>query len=511
MSKKHAFLASLCASACMTGLAYADAPATWETGNLHTVSLIMSEPMMKVDGGYHELIDGLYLKPKMSEDKIVTAPLRDIMDELNGTMVFDGQTVTYQLDNKTVTMSLGSKDATINGEKVEAPVAPEMDGDALYVPFRFVMQGLGGKYSWNSKREMAEVILLRPKDAMFKPVSGKINRKTILKQEPEWFASDEAMKVAKGIVANQNDDGGWFKLGGSDDLASVVDREKFATYRQKSSIDNNATTYQIEALSRVYKHNKDDQIKQSMLKGITYLLDGQYDNGGWPQFFPVTVGYHKHVTFNDNAISNVLDLLRDVANKTDDFAFVPDDLVKRAQAAVEKGIALILKNQVVVNGEKTGWCAQYESQSLECIRGRSYELASISGDESVKVVKFLMSIKNPSQDVIDAVNSAVAFLDNERIEGKKMVRVPDVSLEFGRNRIVIDDPDSTVWPRFINLETLAPLFSNRQGDRLDKFEDVSYERREKYSWLVTSPGKLMEKDYPKWQAKYSPDLNILEQ
>lgn len=171
---------------------------------------------------------------------------------------------------------------------------------------------------------------------------------------------------------------------------------------------------------------------------------------------------------------------------------------------------LILDSQVVVNGQKTAWCAQYNEETLECARGRSYELASISGDESVNVVRFLMNYDEPSQEIIDAVNSSVAFLKSHTIMDKKLVRIKDPTLEFGRKRILADVEGKTVWPRFINLETLRPLFSNRQGDKLDSYDQVSYERSEKYSWVVTSPGKMFKNDYPKWQAKHSPDFNALD-
>jgi len=83
-------------------------------------------------------------------------------------------------------------------------------------------------------------------------------------------------------------------------------------------------------------------------------------------------------------------------------------------------------------------------------------------------------------------------------------------LEFGFNRVLVDDPAAApLWPRFIELGTHKALFSNRGGDKLYAYEDVSYERRNKYSWLVGTPQSLLEKDYPAWQKKHSPDVNAL--
>ncbi|WCN10736.1 pectate lyase [Marinomonas mediterranea] len=341
--------------------------------------------------------------------------------------------------------------------------------------------------------------MLRPKNSMFEYEKGSISLKTIYEKGDDWFASTEAKHVANAMIENQNPDGGWFKIGSSASLAQVYDREKFPTYRQKSTIDNDATYVQITTLIKVYAQTHDERYKDSALRGIEYLIKGQLDNGGWPQFFPQTRGYHRHITFNDDVISNTLTVLRDVVAQKEGYEFVSKQLADQAKVAVEKGIALILDRQVVVNGKKTGWCAQYHYETLNCEKGRSFELAAISGGESVKVVKFLMSIENPSPEVVNAINDAVAFLESQSIKDKAMVKVSDPTLEFGVDRVVIDKEGVTSWPRFIDTETLQPLFSNRQGDRLRQFDDISYERSVKYSWLVTSPNTLINDLYPKWQ------------
>lgn len=505
---KKTYIAAALTVACFSGAIHAQ-ELTWDNANLHTVSLMMSEPMMKVDGSYHELLDSHYFKPMMTKDKVVMAPLDDIIDELNGVTKVEGKKIEFTLNGKTVVMKDGSSDATVNGKKVKAPAAAKLVDGAMYVPFKFVFEQFNGKYSWNSARNLAEVTLLRPEGTIFKAEKGNISLKTLGDQKDEWYGSAEAQTVADAMVKNQNADGGWFKIGSSNSLAQVYDRDTFPTYRQKSTIDNDATYTQIMTLAKVYQHTNKAEYKDAAIRGVEYLLDGQYKNGGWPQFFPNSTGYHRHVTFNDNAIANTLNVMRDVASQKNEFAFVSDKLAKRAQASMDKGLRLVLDSQVVSNGQKTGWCAQYNIDTLACERGRSYELASISGDESVNVIQFLMSIDNPSAEVVDSVNSAVSFLKSKEITGKKMIRTPDDTMEFGVNRVVIDQEGSSVWPRFINIENLQPLFSNRQGDKLDTFEEVSYERRVKYTWLVTTPNKMLKNEYPQWQEKYSPSVNAL--
>lgn len=76
--------------------------------------------------------------------------------------------------------------------------------------------------------------------------------------------------------------------------------------------------------------------------------------------------------------------------------------------------------------------------------------------------------------------------------------------------MLVDDPAAgPLRPRFIELETHKTLFSNRGGDKLYACEDVSYERRNKYNWLVDTSKTLIKKDYPAWRKKWSPDVDAL--
>lgn len=42
------------------------------------------------------------------------------------------------------------------------------------------------------------------------------------------------------------------------------------------------------------------------------ILDYQRVTGGWPQFWPGMRGYQVHITFNDDAMVNTMEMLRDI-------------------------------------------------------------------------------------------------------------------------------------------------------------------------------------------------------
>ncbi|MDP1007222.1 pectate lyase, partial [Klebsiella pneumoniae] len=82
---------------------------------------------------------------------------------------------------------------------------------------------------------------------------------------------------------------------------------------------------------------------------------------------------------------------------------------ERAAQAVRRGVDALLKSQVRQDGRLTVWSAQHDPVTLAPVGARRFEPASLSGQESVGLVRFLMGIDQPGPDVIAAVEGAVAW------------------------------------------------------------------------------------------------------
>ena len=82
---------------------------------------------------------------------------------------------------------------------------------------------------------------------------------------------------------------------------------------------------------------------------------------------------------------------------------------------------MILKCQVVVDGRPTVWCAQHDEVTFEPRPARAYELVSLSGLESVGIVEYLMKIDDPSPEVKRAIEGAVAWFSDSKIEGGRCI------------------------------------------------------------------------------------------
>jgi PelA/Pel-15E family pectate lyase len=317
-------------------------------------------------------------------------------------------------------------------------------------------------------------------------------------QSPEWYASTTALRIAENVLLYQRESGGWPK---NIDMAKPLDdNDRAALLRQNkkndSTIDNGATYTQLSFLARVYTAQKQERHRESFLRGVDYLLKAQYSNGGWPQFYPNLRGYYKHITFNDDAMIGVMKLLRDVAAAKPVYAFVDEARRAAALRAVEKGIECILKTQVVVNGRRTVWCAQHDEVTMAPAGARTFEVISLSGGESVGIVRFLMSIKNPSPAVVEAIEAAVAWFEQTQLKGIKWVEKND-------DRVVVKDPEGgPIWARFYEIGSNRPIFVGRDGVVKYSLAEIEHERRTGYNWYVEEPAKLLERDYPAWKHRF---------
>src|SRR5690606_6245416 len=107
--------------------------------------------------------------------------------------------------------------------------------------------------------------------------------------------------------------------------------------------------------------------------GLQWLLEAQYPNGGWPQYYPLRKGYYSHITFNDDAMARALGLVRSVARGESPYGFTTPEQRAAAQAAFDRGIECVLATQVVVDGRRTAWGAQHDVDTLKPAQARAYE------------------------------------------------------------------------------------------------------------------------------------------
>jgi unsaturated rhamnogalacturonyl hydrolase len=312
-------------------------------------------------------------------------------------------------------------------------------------------------------------------------------------------------EVADNMLIYQRTVGGWPKHIGNDPIdytkkLSPAERAAFIddASMNDATIDNDATSKEIRYLVTAYHRTGNKDYLGAVGKGIRYLLEMQYKNGGFPQFYPDKSLYRSEITYNDNAMVNALNVLDDVALGVNGLDMVDPSLRAPSADAVRRGTDCILKTQLRAGGKLTAWCQQYDHLTLGPAKARSYELPSISGGESAGIVEFLMRLPHPSPGIRAAVNSAVEWFRKVKIEGYRFVFVRDASQPNGRDRVLQASPGSTIWARFYDIETNEPFFCGRDGIRKRSVAEIEQERRVGYAWYGEWPARLLDREYPAW-------------
>lgn len=329
-------------------------------------------------------------------------------------------------------------------------------------------------------------------------------RDLIINVDDNWLKSEKAKEIAENVLLYQKDNGGWPK--NIQMHKSITSKKKEALLNEKSKIkntttDNCATTQEMIFLIKVHHHHKNDRYISAFCDGIKYLLEAQYPNGGWPQYYPLRDGYYSHVTYNDNSMVDILRVLKMVIDDPDYYKkFLPNGQYHKIKSAFDLGIECILKTQYRQDGILTSWCAQYNAYKLTPAKARTYELPSLSGKESAQIVKLLMSIDDPSEDVIHAIYSAIDWFEKVKIVGLREDRTYDKNKKLTEKIMVSDKNAPDIWARFMELGDNTPFFCDRDGIKKAAIADISNERRIGYAWYSQEPQEILDL-FPTWENK----------
>ena len=287
-----------------------------------------------------------------------------------------------------------------------------------------------------------------------------------------WFLTDSARLVGANVMAHQIENGAWPKNINFFHLDSIFNSQFSIFNLNEATIDNGATTTEIRFLMRLFAATGDSLCLESALRGVRYLLSMQYDNGGFPQYFPRHDHYHARITFNDDAMVSVLRLLREVSLRRAPYGPFPLSLSVEAAAAVDRGVACILACQYVQHGVRTVWAQQYDEHTLQPAPARAFELAGLCSAESAAIVEFLQTVSADHPEVLPAIEDAINWF--------RAHQLPD-----GR------------WARFYTLEDNRPFFCGRDGVMRFSLEEIDEERQKGYSWYNMRPAKLLRTAAPR--------------
>ena len=345
------------------------------------------------------------------------------------------------------------------------------------------------------------------------PPEVRGTRGITLGRSEDWYGSTDALRIAEIVVSFQTPAGGWsknldmtqrrrapgerFAQGNLSRYSNSTDLDlpDDPNWNYVGTFDNGATTTQLRFLAKIVSAaggEKGDVFRKAFLHGLDYIFQSQYPNGGWPQVWPLQGGYHDAVTFNDSAMTATLDLLVDVAEGRDEFAFVSQNVRDQAAASLRRGLNCVLATQVIVGGKRTVWSQQYDAITLRPTSARNYEMPSLSSGESAGVMLFLMRLPSPDSNVVGAVRAAAEWCKRTEIRDKAYRRTADDGF-----RIISAPGSGPLWARYYEPGSDRPIFGDRDKTIHDTLDEISRERRDGYAWYTDAPGTALKR-FVRW-------------
>ena len=348
------------------------------------------------------------------------------------------------------------------------------------------------------------------------PPRSAAPKATPLDRPAIWYGSSEARQIAARVASFQTPAGGWAKhtdfgqhlraqgeafAGDSNSrflIKNDFDAPADVKWSYVGTIDNGATTTELRFIAKVITAGDTNAaLKNAFTRGLQYLFAAQNPHGGWPQVWPLQGGYHDAITFNDNAMLNVVTLLRDVAGGADEFQFISSKWRTQAELSWQRGLECLLATQIITNGQRTVWGQQHDALALKPTSARNYEMAAAASGESAGITLFLMELSTPNSNVVTAVHAAAAWFTRTEIDGKAFRSVG------GKGRQLVAAPGAKpTWARYYEIGSDKPIFGDRDLSIHDDVSDISPERTKGYGWYQGNGEKVL-KVYAKW-AKLHP-------
>jgi PelA/Pel-15E family pectate lyase len=353
----------------------------------------------------------------------------------------------------------------------------------------------------------AELKLRGLSQAIWPPYSGE-PRGTPLDQPSDWYARAESRRIADCVISFQTPAGGWskhtdftrhirapgeaFAVNNSSRILATNDFDipDDVNWNYIGTFDNDATYTELRFIAKVITANPDatntPAWRAAFFHGLDYMFAAQFPNGGWPQVWPLQGGYHDEITFNDDAMLHVIEMMQAVAAGQDEFTFVPADFRARAAASFKRGLACLLAAQTVVHGRPAAWCQQNDALTLQPASARNYEMPALASGESATIVLFLMQLPDQNSNVAAAVRGAVVWFKKTAIMDRAYAR------KGGERKLIISPGSGPIWSRYYEIGTDRPIFGDRDKSIHDDVNELSPERRNGYGWYRDSGKRVIE-------------------
>jgi len=267
------------------------------------------------------------------------------------------------------------------------------------------------------------------------------------------FFLDAAKQNAESVVWGQLACGGWdynidFSREGEERYFyrhnAGSEDETLASGHDTGTMDDNVTQHCTRLLIAVDRAlaaagRPDEAIHDAAMAALDYLLEAQYEGGGWPQRYPLSGRrYSDFMTFNDNTIRDCCDVMMIAWREYGDQRYY-DAAVRCADFIVE---AQLPEPQAI-------WAQQYDAD-LKPGWARRFEPPSACSSESMGVMRLLIELAlfTGDEKYLDPLPAALRWYERSQLEDGRWARFYELKtnrpLYFyaGTYRLTYDDSDT---------------------------------------------------------------------
>jgi PelA/Pel-15E family pectate lyase len=264
------------------------------------------------------------------------------------------------------------------------------------------------------------------------------------------FYYEAAADVAAALVDAQHPAGGWNYL---HDFAGAASTqrwydtigkngwrlEEFHHYYGNATFDDSGTAEAAQFFLRLFLARREERYRGPLELALGYMLDSQYENGGWPQRFPFVADrpvlhgrpdYTRHITFNDDVAAENIKFLLMVWQTLGE---------RRALDAVMRAMDVLVMTQQPA--PQAGWGLQHDVETLRPVGARSYEPEALATGATAGNIAMLLDFyewtAEPTflarvPEALDWLESVRLEADEIRIEGREF----PTFVEIGTNRAI---------------------------------------------------------------------------
>jgi PelA/Pel-15E family pectate lyase len=280
-----------------------------------------------------------------------------------------------------------------------------------------------------------------------------------------------AADVADGLIAAQHPAGGWNYLhdfAGEESVRRWYDTigsngwrlEEFHHYYGNATFDDAGTAEATQFLLRVYLEKREARFEAPLRRAVNFMLDSQYDNGGWPQRFPFVddvpalhghPDYTRLITFNDDVGGENIKTLLMAWQALGD---------ERALATVRRAMGVFSLTQQAA--PQAAWGLQHHVDDLSPAGARSYEPEALVTHTTATNVGLLLEFCEwtGEKKFLERIPEALAWLESVRLPADE-IRIP------GRE-----------FPTFIESGSNRAIYNHRRGSNVvngEYYQDYSPE------------------------------------